>query len=246
MTARAPLILLEFNELTPSLMDRFIGEGKLPNFARLRESSEVFTSDAEEQEPYLEPWIQWVTVHTGVPYSEHGIFQLSEGHKLRHSNVWDLVSKEGHPVWVCGSMNANRESGTKGYLLPDPWSADIPPQPQALLPYFRFVQQNVQEHTNERVPLSKSDYLQFLQFMVGHGLSTNTAVSILRQLLSEKSTHSGHWRRVFILEKLQFDVFSAVFRRIKPAFSTFFLNSTAHLQHRYWRYMEPELSTVPL
>jgi len=246
MTARAPLILLEFNELTPSLMDRFIGEGKLPNFARLRESSEVFTSDAEEQEPYLEPWIQWVTVHTGVPYSEHGIFQLSEGHKLRHSNVWDLVSKEGHPVWVCGSMNANRESGTKGYLLPDPWSADIPPQPQALLPYFRFVQQNVQEHTNERVPLSKSDYLQFLQFMVGHGLSTNTAVSILRQLLSEKSTHSGHWRRVFILEKLQFDVFSAVFRRIKPAFSTFFLNSTAHLQHRYWRYMEPELFTVPL
>jgi hypothetical protein len=227
-------------------MDRFIADGKLPNFARLRESSEVFISDAEEEEPYLEPWIQWVTVHTGVPYSEHGVFRLSEGHKLQHKNVWDSVSEAGGPIWVCGSMNANREKGTKGYLLPDPWSADLLPQPEALLPYFRFVQRNVQEYTNDRVPLSKSDYLSFMRFMIAHGLSANSVASILRQLLSEKKTGTGRWRRAFILEKLQFDLFSAVYRRIKPAFSTFFLNSTAHMQHLYWRYMEPGLFTVAL
>ena len=246
MPNRRPLILLEFNELTPALMDRFISEGKLPNFARLRESSEVFTTDAEEQEPYLEPWIQWVTVHTGVPYSEHGVFRLSEGHKLRHKNVWDLASEAGETVWVCGSMNAKHEKDTQGYILPDPWSSDLAPQPEALLPYFRFVQRNVQEYSNDRVPLSKSDYARFLQFMMGHGLSANTVTTILRQLISEKKTGTGRWRRAFILEKLQFDVFAAVYRRAKPAFSTFFLNSTAHMQHCYWRYMEPGLFTVPL
>jgi len=246
MNPRAPIILLEFNELTPALMDRFIGDGKLPNFARLREGSEVFTSDAEEQEPYLEPWIQWVTVHTGVPYSAHGIFRLSEAHKLEFRNLWDMVSQEGHAIWVCGSMNASHENGTTGYLLPDPWSADIEPQPEALLPYFRFVQRNVQEYSNDRVPLSKGDYLRFLRFMVANGLSANSVASIVRQLLAEKRTGSGRWRRAFILEKLQFDVFSAVYRRIRPAFSTFFLNSTAHMQHLYWRYMEPERFTVPL
>jgi len=143
-------------------------------------------------------------------------------------------------------MNANRENSTSGYLLPDPWSADLTPQPEALLPYFRFVQQNVQEHTNDRVPLIRSDYLQFMRFMIAHGLSANTAISIFRQLLSEKRTGTGRWRRAFILEKLQFDLFSAVFRRIKPAFSTFFLNSTAHMQHLYWRYLEPERFTLPL
>jgi len=239
-------VLLEFNELTPALMDRFIADGKLPNFARLRESCEVFISDAEEQEPYLEPWIQWVTVHTGVPYSEHGVFRLSEGHKLRHKNVWDLIAESGEPVWVCGSMNASREKGTKGYLLPDPWSADFAPQPETLLPYFRFVQRNVQEYSNDRVPLSKSDYLRFMRFMIGHGLSANSVAAIFRQLLSEKKTGTGRWRRAFILEKLQFDVFRAVYCRVRPAFSTFFLNSTAHLQHLYWRYMEPGLFTVPL
>jgi hypothetical protein len=78
MSLRTSVVLLEFDELTPALMDRFIADGKLPNFARLHASSEVFISDAEEQEPYLEPWILWVTVHTGVPYSEHGIFRLAE------------------------------------------------------------------------------------------------------------------------------------------------------------------------
>jgi len=81
MDTRRPVILLELNELTPSIMDRFIAEGRLPNFKRLRDRSEVFVTDAQERSPYLEPWIQWVTVHTGVPYSEHKVFRLSEGHK---------------------------------------------------------------------------------------------------------------------------------------------------------------------
>ena len=246
MVSRPPLVLLEFNELTPALMDRFITQGYLPNFARLREVSEVFTTDAEEQEPYLEPWIQWVTVHAGVPFSEHGIFRLSEGNKLQHKNVWDLASRKGLQVWVCGSMNARRENGTKGYFLPDPWSTDLAPQPEVLLPYFRFVQRNVQEHTNERVSLTKADYLQFVRCMLVHGLSVDSVASIFNQLISEKRTGAGRWRRAFILEKLQFDVFAAVYRRLRPAFSTFFLNGTAHMQHCYWRYMEPERFKVPL
>jgi type I phosphodiesterase/nucleotide pyrophosphatase len=246
MSPSTSLVLLEFNELTPALMDRFIADGKLPNFARLRQSSEVFISDAEEQEPNLEPWIQWVTVHTGVPYSEHGIFRLSEAHKLQYSNVWDLASKEGRAVWICASMNAKRENGTKGYFLPDPWSTHLSTQPPDLLPYFLFVQRNVQEHTNERVRLSKADYLRFVRFMIANGLSANSVVSIFRQLLSERRTGTGRWRRAFILEKLQFDVFRSIYRRTRPAFSTFFLNSTAHMQHMYWRYLEPELFTAPL
>jgi hypothetical protein len=30
------VIMLEFNELTPHLMDRFIAEGRLPGFKQLR------------------------------------------------------------------------------------------------------------------------------------------------------------------------------------------------------------------
>jgi hypothetical protein len=102
------------------------------------------------------------------------------------------------------------------------------------------------EYTNEHVPLTRADYVKFLQFMVGHGLSLSTVNSIVRQLASEKTTHDVRWRRAFILDRLQFDLFCAVYRRLKPRFATFFLNSTAHMQHMYWRNMEPHLFKATL
>src|ERR1051326_2738241 len=76
------VILLEFNELTPSLMHRFMAEGKLPNFFRLYNEAHTFITDAGEEPPYLEPWIQWVTGHGGVPYREPQIFNLGGGTKV--------------------------------------------------------------------------------------------------------------------------------------------------------------------
>jgi len=58
MTGPKPLILLEFNELSPTLMDRFIAEGKLPNFAKLRARSQVCVTETDEVVTNLEPWIQ--------------------------------------------------------------------------------------------------------------------------------------------------------------------------------------------
>ena len=119
MNANKSVILLEFNELCPFLMQRFIEEGKLPNFQRLYEQSEVYTSDAEEEAPFLEPWIQWVTVHSGIPYNEHQVFLLDEGYKLKSKSIWDILSDAGLRVWVCGSMNVSYNSPSNGYIMPD-------------------------------------------------------------------------------------------------------------------------------
>src|SRR5260370_21501317 len=234
MAANA-VIVLEFNELTPNLMDRFIADGDLPNFARFRDESKVFTTEAEERPPNLETSIQWVTVHSGLPYREHGVFLLDEGHKLQPKRTWEILSDEGLKVWVCGSMNANARTsnGANGCLLPDPWCTQVEPRPSELVPYFRFVQQNVLEHTNDRVPLGRTDYLQFAAFMARRGLSAATSRAILSQLLAERRTDC-RWKRVVLLDLLQFDLFSHYYRSLSPAFSTFFLNSTAHYQHAYW------------
>lgn len=234
-----PVILLEFNELSPALMDTFIEQGYLPNFKRLRESSQVFTTDAEEVAPNLDPWIQWVTVHSGLTFDEHGIHHLGDGHKLPVKSLWDLVSAEGKTVWVCGSMNIKYEQPLRGAVIPDPWSAGIRPLPEQLGAYYGFVQRNVQEYTNDRVPLSKADYFRFLKFMLSHGLSIRTVRSIVGQLASERRTGKGKWKRATILDKLQRDVFLHYLKALRPSFSTFFLNSTAHFQHAHWRNMDP-------
>ncbi len=235
------VILLEFNELSPALIQHFIGQGHLPNFKRFYDESAVFVTDAGEESPNLEPWIQWVTVHTGLPFSKHGLFRLDEGHKLNTKRLWDFVSEAGSPVWVCGSMNVNYQEPLNGYIVPDPWTTNVAPSPESLLPFFLFVQRNILEHTSDTVSLSRSDYLKFVRFMVKHGMSSGTVMSVLRQLFTEKTTGKYRWKRALLLDKLLSDLFCSVWKRLQPAFGTFFLNSTAHFQHYHWREMQPEL-----
>jgi hypothetical protein len=238
-----PIVLLEFNELCPDLMSQFIEEGHLPNFKKLRDSSAIFTTEAKERAPYLEPWIQWINVHTGVPFSEHGVERLGESSKVTQPAVWDLLSDAGLKVWICGSMNVHCTSTVEGDLLPDPWSPESMTRPAELMNYNRFIRKQVQEHSNTSAKFAKSDYLRFISFMLTHGLSQQTVKTAIRQLSSERR-EGKRWRRAFILDLLQYDVFRHIYRKSKPHFSTFFLNSTAHMQHCYWRNMQPEVFTI--
>ncbi len=231
---------MEFNELSPQLMEKFMAAGKLPNFKRLHDESQVAITEADAPAPDLEPWIQWITVHCGVPYAKHQIHHLGDGHKLEAKNLWDILSDNGKSVWVCGSMNINYRSPINGWVLPDPWVLRVPPYPeQELSPFYKFVSANVQEHTREDASLSRSDQVDFLKFMVSHGLSPATVGAIVKQLASERGGDTK-WKRPVILDRLQFDLFKRHWKQAKPDFSTLFLNSTAHYQHLYWRNMEPE------
>lgn len=240
--SRSPsVILIEFNELTPDLVQRFIDRNRLPNFRRFYQESEIYTTDAEEEGDLLEPWIQWVTLHTGLSAAEHGVQLLSESPKCDAPAVWDLLSDAGYRVWICGSMNAFYRTPLNGYVLPDPWSTQVAPHPRGEFEaFYRFVQKNVQEHTTAAGSLTKSDALNFLRYMVSHGLAPRTVVALLQQILSERGGRN-RWRRAVLLDRLQWDVFHHYYRRLRPEFATFFLNSTAHFQHKYWRNMEPEL-----
>jgi len=111
--------------------------------------------------------------------------------------------------------------------------------PEELNTFFRFIQTNVLEYTNERLPLTTADYLKVGAFLASRGLSAQTVKTVIQQLASERDGHN-RWRRAVILDRLQFDVFRSYYRKLEPTFSTFFLNSTAHYQHSYWRNMNPE------
>lgn len=240
MTPVSRVIVMEFNELSPVLMEKFMLAGKLPSFRRFHDEAEVWTTEADAPAPQLEPWIQWVTVHSGVPFSEHGIEHLTDGYKLEHKSIWDQLSDAGQKVWVCGSMNVKYETPINGWVLPDPWTANVPPHPEEILaPYFRFVSANVQEHTRSDVPLTRAEQVEFLKFMARHGLQPATVAALARQIASERFS-DAHWKRATLLDRLQFDLFRWYWERERPDFATLFLNSTAHYQHVYWRNMEPE------
>jgi hypothetical protein len=240
----APLIMVEFNELTPGLMHEFMSAGSLPHFKRFHDESDVFTTDAEAEGEDLNPWVQWVTVHSGLSAAAHGVRWLSEGHKLQAKAIWDFLSEAGRKVWVCGSMNARYDRPLNGCLLPDPWSTGLSSFPAGEFDdYYDFVRSQVQEHTNKSAPLAKGAAARFGRFMLRHGLSLGTSVALAKQLVAERIS-GGKWKRAVLLDRLQWDVFRHYYRKLRPDFSTFFLNSTAHFQHSYWRNMDPSRFAV--
>jgi hypothetical protein len=240
------VIMIEFNELVPRLMDEWIAEGSLPNFKALRDRSLQFITEADVQNPSdLEPWIQWYSVHTGLSYDQHGVFHLTDGPRAKHRDVFDILGDAGMKLGCCGSMNVKSFPADRGFFIADPWCDGQSAQPAALNTFQRFVSQQVREYSNPDKSSPPVSAAQFLAFMTANGLSARTVVQTVGQLLSERlKDKSLSWQRAAILDRLCIDVFKHLHRRHKPDFATFFSNSTAHLQHSYWRQMEPEAFKV--
>jgi hypothetical protein len=241
------VLMIEFNELTPRLMDRWIADGALPNFKALRERSLRFISEADVTTPReLEPWIQWYSVHSGLAYDQHRVFHLTDGPHARHRDLFDVLGDDGMMLGCFGSMNVKGfPAGRKGFYVSDPWCEGQAAQPEALSTFQRFVSQYVREYSNPDAGAAPVSAAEFLSFMAAHGLSPRTVSHTLRQLMVEKvKDKSLSWKRVAVLDRLSVDLFRHLHRKHRPDFATFFSNSTAHLQHTYWRAMEPEAFTV--
>jgi hypothetical protein len=236
------ILMLEFNEICPPLIERWTNEGLLPGFTEFHQASQVFTTVADEAgPPNLEPWIQWYSIHTGLPFRDHRVFHLTDGPKADHGDLWRELRSVGKTVMNCGSMNARSMAGGGTFYLPDPWCTSEPAFPPELEVYSKTVSCAVREYSRQSPISSASQLAAFLGFLLTHGLSRDTVALICKQLISERvSKDDRHWQRVALLDRLQFDVFRHYYRRARPDFATFFINSTAHLQHAYWREMDPE------
>jgi hypothetical protein len=238
------LTLIEFNELSPILLMRFMRSGDLPAFKAFYDSSIIYTTDAGETGPHLEPWVQWPTVHSGLPLAEHEVFKLGDGRRrLRHHLVGDLLSDAGIPVGIFASMNLNYEA-LQGYVVPDPWDIQGRAYPSDIQPYYRAVSLAIQESSRSE-SLTPKDLAGLTLFLLGHGLTWRTAVRLATHLLREQCNRGTKWRRASLLDEIQYDVARFLNERHQVRFATFFSNSTAHYQHYYWRNMEPELFDVP-
>lgn len=236
--ALRPVLALELNELCPPILDRMMAAGELPNFKQLHSKSDVHVTWANDDEE-LEPWVQWVTFHTGKTQDVHGAKELDEGYRVTLPRVWDKLGDQGLKSLVFASMNANSISSNV-MLVPDPWSVRVKPTDPSYKPFNEFIAFNVTEHTNEAHKPSKKLVMDFARFMMARGLSLSTVMTAVRQLMEEKTAGRDlKWRRALILDLLMWDVFEAEYKKQKPDFATYFANSTAFLQHRYWRHMDP-------
>jgi hypothetical protein len=152
------------------------------------------------------------------------------------------LATAGFKVGVFGSMNLDY-GPLNGFVMPDPWNAGSPPHPVGLRAFTNFVASAVQENSSDS--LDKRAAVPFLGYLATHGIAPSTAVAVARHLLDERRDYGLRWRRPLILDSIAYDVFRTLVRRHHVAYATFFSNSTAHLQHYFWRNFRPESFSAP-
>jgi hypothetical protein len=67
------LLFLELNEINFDYVATYCRRGLLPHLGRLIRDSGVARTVSEQRYEDLEPWIQWVTAHTGLRLADHGV-----------------------------------------------------------------------------------------------------------------------------------------------------------------------------
>lgn len=227
------VIQIELNELSKEVIDQLVAKNKLPAFNHINNQWHYLRTSSENDYEKLEPWIQWVTVHTGKTYDEHQIFRLSDVHKLAHPQVWETLSENGIESGIIGSMNIIRRQTEGGTFFPDPWAIYNETYPAALRPLWDLISNRVQGHATKKITFS--DLKKGVQACLSLGLSPIIYWKMAKQMLSQKMNPRNKWKLACIFDEFLAEIFIRILRKTEYGFYTLFLNAIAHYQHHYWR-----------
>lgn len=231
MTARTsnikPLLLIEANEVNFEYVERYVRRGHLPFFASFLGRCKLVTTESEAVYEHIEPWIQWVTVHTGRPFAEHGIFRLGDAVGSGLDQIWEVLERKGLTVGAVCPMNAENRLRTPAFFVPDPWTSTTVSGDPTIKRLHRAIVQAVGANAEGRLSSESA-------FALAQGFLRHVPVSRWFDYLAlVSSSFRRPWLKVIVLDQLLTDVFLSLLRRTKPHFASLFLNGAAHIQHHY-------------
>ena len=222
-----PLILLSLNELNFEFVEDYISKGYLPNFRLLFEQFGYQKTSSEREYHLLEPWIQWVSVHTGKTFEEHKVFRLGDiADRDDLDQIWEVLERRGYKVAAISPFNAKNNLKKAPFFVPDPWTITKVSGEARLEKFYKAISKIVNNHSNGEMSGSApidlfKGFLSFIPFR------SYTKYFKLATRIRRKST------KVTILDELLSDIFFHFYKKEKPDFSSLFLNGAAHIQHHY-------------
>lgn len=221
------LLFLELNEVNFEFLREYISMGELPNFSKffsLHGFEETYSEQAYDE---LEPWIQWVTAHTGLTYAEHSIFRLGDVVGADIPQIWEQLEDAGLKVGAVSPMNAKYRLRDPAFFIPDPWTDTNMRADRVDTRFYQAIRQAVNDNAAGRL-----DKKSALNFAVG-GLRNASLANYPTYLKLAGSARNKAWSKALFLDQILTDLFVRLVRTKKPDFATLFLNAGAHIQHHY-------------
>jgi hypothetical protein len=219
------LLLLELNELNFEFVEHYAARGELPALARLIEAHGYARTRSEAIYEHVEPWIQWITVHTGKTYGEHGVFRLGDGSQARHRQIWEELAQRGLKVGAFSPMNARNALADAAFFVPDPWTRTPVTAPALMRTAYDAICQAVGDNAEGKI--TARSVLQLLLGLAVYSRPANWPAYLTEGMRGLRN----HWPRAVFLDRFLGDCFLRLWNRTQPDFASVFLNGVAHIQH---------------
>lgn len=221
------LLSIELNELNFDYLKKYIEIGKLTHFAKLFNDFTIDVTTSEAEYKNQEPWIQWVTAHTGKSFHEHGIFRLGDITTNPVVQIWEHLESKGVSVGAVSPMNAANRLRTPKYFVPDPWTQTKASGSWLLQKLHASVSQAVSDNATSKITPGSALYI-----LLGAARYASPS-NYLRYLKLATGSRRKKWNKALFLDLLLADIFMNLQVRHKAEFATLFLNAGAHVQHHY-------------
>ena len=173
-----------------------------------------------------------MTVHTGLTQAEHKLFNLTDGQHADFEQLWERFEDAGIACGIVGPINSRRGKLRRGFYIPDPWSANDDVFPEELRNIYNFLRDRVQTH-DQTLEVGRSK-LRFLIDSLHKGVRISTLLTMGGKYLASRFDRRRRWRLATDYDRYLLDLALALQRRMPTAFSSVYLTSVAHYQHRYW------------
>jgi hypothetical protein len=228
--------MVELNEFNPSLLQSAVERLGLEHIAEVLTWPHSRTTTADRVEHHgLDPWVQWVGIHSGVPTAVHEVRRLGETRNQTRPQIWARVAALGNSWGAWGVMNAPQGDAPRcTFFMPDPWSYEEHATPAELNDLLALPRYAAQNYLDLRAGRLVGGTLRLIGRLSRPGYWATLprfATASLRSLLRTRGTIHTF---TTLLDYLSTLVFVKLRREKRPDFSVIFLNHIAHLQHHFW------------
>lgn len=220
------LIFIQLNEINFELLKNYSNKYNF-KFFNSQFLKKLVNTKSENEYNLLEPWIQWVSIYTGLEAKEHKIFRLGDGENSNHIQFYNLIEEKGYSIGAISPMNFKNNLKNSLYFIPDPWSQS---DPDSNL-FSKLITSTIRKFVNENSSKEKNfkDYFKLMFIFL-----INFRFKNIKLLFKLIFNISNHWNKALLFEYFLNNLHLNNMEKYRPDFTSIFFNSGAHIQHHYY------------
>ena len=232
------LLVIELNEFNYEILKKYSKKynfkylKKILNFKHTKTTTkDVYLGD-NNQHGYLDPWSQWVSIHTLTGSKKHKIKNLGDIPKLKFKQIWELKKNINFYIW--GPMNATRRgSGNVKLFFPDPWVYSEKAYPENLNKILKPIKKAIKNRGNGSF-FKKIIFIGSIISILAKYIGFFSVFKNISQTLYDFIKFKKNYVFFCNWEYLCLQVLIKIIETKEKFISIYFINSLAHVQHHYW------------